>query len=92
MSLNKARKRLIKKCRKYFSGQSVGLKIKLDSGYWSIGGKSVETYIPDASLIKTGNLDASKLSVDGFGLKEFEVTLTQDFSKEEMKKFKGILW
>ena len=92
MSLNKTRKRLIKKCRKYFSGQFVGLKIKLDSGYWSLVGKSVGSYIPDASLIKTGNPDASKLSTGELGLKEFEVTLKQDFSKEEMKKFKGILW
>ena len=92
MSLNKSRKRLIKKCRNYSSGQFVGIKIKLDSGYWSLVGKSVESYIPDASFIKAGNLDASKLSVDGLGLKKFEVTLTQDFSKEEFKKFKGILW
>lgn len=92
MSLNKTRKRLIKKCCKYRSGKFVGIKIKLDSGYWSLVGKSVESYIPDASFIKAENLDASKLSVDSLGLKEFEVTLKQDFSKEEFKKFKGILW
>lgn len=92
MSLNKTRKRLIKKCRKYSSGQFVGFKIKLDSGYFSFVGKSVESYIPDASFIKTGSIDASKLSTDGLGLKEFEVTLKQNLSKEEMKKFKGILW
>jgi hypothetical protein len=92
MSLNKTRKRLIKKCRKYSSGQFVGLKIKLDSGYWSLVGRSVESYIPDASFIKAGSLDASKLSVGGLYPKEFEVTLTQDFSNEEFKKFKGILW
>ena len=83
---------MIKKCRKFSSGQFVGFKIKLDSGYWSLVGKSVESYIPDANFIKAGNLDASKLSTDELGLKEFEVTLKQDFSKEEMKKFKGILW
>lgn len=92
MSLNKTRKRLIRKCRKHSRGKIVGIRIKSDSRYWTLMGKTVESYIPDANFIKAGNLDASKLSVDSHGLREFEVTLKQDFSKEEFKKFRGILW
>lgn len=92
MSLNKTRKRLIEKYQKHSTGKFIGIRINSDNRYWTLIGKTVERYIPDASFIKAVNLDASKLSVDSLGLREFEVTLKQDFSKEEFKKFKGILW
>lgn len=93
MSLNKTRKRLIKKCRKLYNSYPIGLKFSADGGKTFIAlGNIVETYIPNTKNIASGSINASKLSVDSLGLKEFEVTLKQDFSKEKMKKFKGILW
>lgn len=93
MSLNKTRKRLIKKYRKLYNSHPIGLKFSADGGKTFVTlGNVVETYIPNAKNIDSGSINASKLVTDGFGLKEFEVTLTQGFSKEEFKKFKGILW
>ena len=37
---------------------------KLDSGTWALEGKCVETYMPNASLIKTGKINANKLVND----------------------------
>lgn len=93
MSLNKARKRLIRKYRKMYNSRPIGLKFSADGGKTFIAlGNIVETYIPNTKNIASGSINASKLSVDSLGLKEFEVTLKQDFSKEEFKKFRGILW
>lgn len=71
----------------------IGLKFSADGGKTFIAlGNIVETYIPNTKNIASGSINASKLSVDSLGLKEFEVTLKQDFSKEEFEKFRGILW
>ena len=77
MSLNKTRKRLIRKCRKHSRSKIVGIRIKLGSRYWTFMGKTVESYIPDASFIKAGNLDASKLSLS---------TIHQRIKKELVQK------
>lgn len=49
MSLNKARKRLIRKYRKMYNSRPIGLKFSTDGGKTFIAmGNIVEEYIPDA--------------------------------------------
>ena len=49
MSLNKARKRLIRKYRKMYNSRPIGLKFSTDGGKTFIGmGNIIEEYIPDA--------------------------------------------
>lgn len=90
MSLNKARKRLIKKYRKTFNSHPIGLKLSTDDrkSFTSMG-KIVERYIPDASAIKSGNISASKLSAGEFGFRNFEITISQGFTKEEFNELNG---
>lgn len=52
-------------------------------------GRIVETFIPDASVIKSENINASKLSAGEFGFRNFEITISQGFSKEEFNKLNG---
>ena len=93
MSLNKARKRLIKKYRKLYNSHPIGLKFSADGGKTFIGmGNIVETCIPDARNITSGNINASKLSTGEIGFRNFEITLKSDISKEEFNKLKGVLW
>lgn len=93
MSLNKARKRLIRKYHKLYNSHPIGLKFSADGGKTFVAlGNVVEDYIPDASVINSGNINASKLSNSGFGFKTFEITIRQDISKEEFNKLKGVLW
>ena len=60
MSLNKTRKRLIRKYRKLFNSYPIGIKISTDGGNtFSAMGRVFETFIPDASVVKSGNINAS---------------------------------
>nr|DAS72487.1 MAG TPA: BNR/Asp-box repeat protein [Caudoviricetes sp.] len=93
MSLNKARKRLIRKCRKLYNSRPIGLKFSTDGGKTFVAlGNIVEDYIPDARNINSGNINASKLAVGEFGFRNFEITINQAFSKEEINRLKGVLW
>lgn len=93
MSLNKARKRLIRKYRKMYNSRPVGLKFSTDGGKTFIGmGNIIEEYIPGAKNIDSGSISASKLATDGFGFRNFEITFKSDISKEEFNKLKGVLW
>lgn len=93
MSLNKTRKRLIRKYRKLYNSRPIGLKISTDGGKTFVAmGNIVEDYIPDASVITSENTNASKLSAGEFGFRNFEITIRQDISKEEFNKLKGVLW
>lgn len=93
MSLNKARKRLIKKYRKLYNSHPIGLKFSADGGKSFIAlGNIVETYIPNTKNIDSGSINASKLGTDGFGFRNLEITLKSDISKEEFNKLKGVLW
>ena len=85
MSLNKTRKRLIKKYRKLFNSYPIGIKISTD------GGKTFSNMgnIPCAGVICSGNISASKLSAGGFGFRNFEITISQGFTKEEFNKLNG---
>ena len=85
MSLNKTRKRLIKKYHKMFNSHPIDIKISTD------GGKTFSDMgnIPCASVIRSGNISVSKLSAGGFGFRNFEITISQGFSKEEFNKLNG---
>lgn len=93
MSLNKARKRLIRKCRKMYNSRPIGLKFSTDGGKTFIGmGNIIEEYIPDAKNIDSGSVSASKLSTGGISFRNFEITIAQDIPKEEFNRLKGVLW
>lgn len=93
MSLNKTRKRLIRRYRKLYNSHPVSLKYSTDGGKTFVAlGNIVEDYIPDAGNINSGNINASKLSAGEFGIRNFEITIRQDISKEEFNKLKGVLW
>lgn len=54
MSLNKARKRLIRKYRKMYNSRPIGLKFSTDGGKTFTGmGNIIEEYIPDAKNINS---------------------------------------
>ena len=83
MSLNKTRKRLIRKYRKMFNSYPIGIKISTDGGNtFSAMGRVFETFIPDASVVKSGNINASKLQSGEISFRNFEITISQGFTKE----------
>lgn len=93
MSLNKARKRLIRKYRKLYNSHPIGLKFSTDGGKTFVAmGNIVEDYIPDAENINSGNINASNLSTGEIGFRNFEITFKPDIPKEEFNKLKGVLW
>ena len=90
MSLNKTRKRLIRKFRKKFNSYPVGIKFSTDGGNTFIAmGRIVETFIPDASVIKSGNINASDLQSGDISFRNFEITISQGFTKEEFNELNG---
>lgn len=94
MSLNKARKRLIRKYRGYYNGRLLGLKIKTaDDKEWTILSPSVEDSIPgpDSMVMEAGVIDASVLSGNGITLSNKEITLSFSFSKKGNRKLREIL-
>lgn len=93
MSLNKARKRLIRKYRRLYTSHPIGLRFSADGGKTFVAlGNIVEDYIPDAGNINSGNINASKLSAGEFGIRNFEITINTGISKEEFNRLKGVLW
>jgi hypothetical protein len=93
MSLNKARKRLIRKYRKMYNSRPIGLKFSTDGGKTFTGmGNIIEEYIPDAKNINSGSVSASKLSTGEIGFRNFEITIKQVIQKEEFNRLKGVLW
>ena len=90
MSLNKTRKRLIRKYRKMFNSYPIGIKISTDGGNtFSAMGRVFETFIPDASVVKYGNINASKLQSGHISFRNFEITISQGFTKEEFNELNG---
>lgn len=90
MSLNKTRKRLIMKYRRMFNSYPIGIKLSTDGGKtFSALGRIVETFIPDASVVKSGNIKVSKLQFDEVDFRNFEITISQGFTKEEWNKLNG---
>lgn len=90
MSLNKTRKRLIMKFRRMYNSYPIGIKLSTDGGNtFSALGRIVETSILDTSVVNSGNIKASKLQSDEFALRNFEITISQGFTKEEWNKLHG---
>ena len=93
MSLNKARKRLIRKYRGLYNSRLLGLKIKTaDDKKWSILSPTVEDFDPDSMVLEAGIIDASVLSCDGISLANKEITISANISKEGFQKMKNILF
>lgn len=94
MSLNKTRKRLIRKYRRSFNGRILGLKIKTaDDKKWTILSQSVEDSIPDpdSMVMEAGVIDTSVLQGNGITPANKEITITATISKKGFRKLKGIL-
>lgn len=94
MSLNKARKRLIRKYRGLYNSRLLGLKIKTaDDKKWSILSPSVEDFDPDpdSMVLEAGVIDTSVLQGNGINLANKEITITATISKKGFRKLKGIL-
>ena len=52
-------------------------------------GRAFETFIPNASVIKSGNINASELQSGEISFRNFEITISQGFTKEEFNKLNG---
>ncbi len=94
MSLNKTRKRLIRKYRRLFNSRILGLKIKTaDDKKWTILSQSVEDSIPDPDgmVMEAGVIDTSVLQGNGITLANKEIAITATISKKGFRKLKGIL-
>lgn len=92
MSLNKARKRLIRKYRRYYNGRLLGLKIKTaDDKKWSILSPTVEDFDPDSMVMEAGVIDASVISSGGIDLANKEITISFGLSKKGNRKLREIL-
>lgn len=94
MSLNKTRKRLIMKFRRMYNSYPIGIKLSTDGGNtFTAMGRVVEIFIPGASVVKSGNINASKLQSGDISFRNFEITISQGFTKEEFNKLNGgVLW
>ena len=92
MSLNKTRKRLIRKYRGSYNSRILGLKIKTaDDRKWTILSPTVEDFDPESMVMEAGVIDASVLSGDGITLENKEITISANFSKKSFRKMKNIL-
>ena len=92
MSLNKARKRLIRKYRGLYNSRLLGLKIKTaDDKKWSILSPTVEDFDANGMILGTGVIDASVLSSNGINLANKEITISANFSIKGFKKMRNIL-
>lgn len=86
MSLNKARKRLIRKYRGSYNSRLLGLKIKTaDDKKWSILSPTVEDFDPDSMVMEAGVIDASVLSCGDINLANKEITVNFLFPKKEIE-------
>lgn len=92
MSLNKTRKRLIRKYRGYSNDRLLGLKIKTaDDKKYSILSPIVEDFDPDCMVLEAGVIDASVLSSGGITLANKEITISFGFSKKGNRKLREAL-
>lgn len=93
MSLNKTRKRLIRKYRGLYNSRLLGLKIKTADGKkWSILSQNVDDPDPDSMVMEAGVIDASVLSSDGITLANKEITISANISIKGYQKMKEILF
>lgn len=94
MSLNKTRKRLIMKFRRMYNNYPIGIRFSTDGENTFISmGTIIETFIPNAIVVKSGNINASKLQSGEISFRNFEITINQGFTKEEFNELNGgVLW
>ena len=89
MSLNKARKRLIRKYRGLYNSRLLGLKIKTaDDKKWSILSPTVEDFDADNMVLVAGVIDASVLSCGDINLANKEKTVSFGLSKKGNRKLR----
>ena len=92
MSLNKARKRLIRKYRGLYNSRLLGLKIKTaDDKKWSLLSPTVEDFDANSMALRAGVIDASVLSIDGINLANKEITISFGLSKKGNRKLREAL-
>lgn len=92
MSLNKTRKRFIRKYRGSYNSRILGLKIKTaDDKIWTILSPTVEDFDPESMVMEAGVIDASVLSGNGITLENKKITISANFSKKGLRKMKNIL-
>ena len=92
MSLNKTRKRLIRKYRGLYNSHLLGLKIKTaDDKKYSILSPIVENLNPDCMVLEAGVIDASVLSSGYINLENKEITISFGFSKKGNRKLREAL-
>lgn len=92
MSLNKARKRLIRKYRGLYNSRLLGLKIKTtDDKKWAVLSQNVDDPDADSMVLEAGVIDASVLSGDGITLANKEITISFGFSKKGNRKLREVL-
>lgn len=92
MSLNKTRKRLIRKYRGLYNSRLLGLKIKtVDDQKWSILSQNVDDPDPDSMVMEAGVIDASVLSSGDINLANKEITISANISIKGFKKMRKIL-
>lgn len=93
MSLNKARKRLIRKYRGSYNSRLLGLKIKTaDDKKWVVLSQNVDNPDPDSMVMEAGVIDTSVLSSDGTTLANKEITISANISIKGFQKMKNILF
>ena len=76
MSLNKKRKRLIRKYRGKYNSRILGLKKTADDKKWTILSPTVEDFDPENMAMEAGVIDASVLSGNGITLANKEITIS----------------
>lgn len=92
MSLNKARKRLIRKYRGSYNSRLLGLKIKTaDDKKWAILSPTVEDFDADSMVLEAGVIDASVLSCGDTNLANKEITVSFGLSKKGNRKLREAL-
>lgn len=92
MSLNKARKRLIRKYRGLYNSHLLGLKIKTaDDKKWSILSPTVEDFDANGMILGAGVIDASFLSGADISLEDKEITISFGLSKKGNRKLREAL-
>lgn len=92
MSLNKTRKRLIRKYRGYYNSRLLGLKIKTaDDKKWAILSPTVEDFDADSMVMEAGVIDASVLVSGDITLANKEITVSFNLPKKSDKKLRKIL-
>ena len=82
------------KFRRMYNSYPIGIKLSTDGGNtFTAMGRVFETFIPDVNVVKSGNINASELQSGDISFKNFEITISQGFTKEEWNKINGgVLW